>query len=99
MDADRTTKTSTFKFETQAKPEDVAISTGGISSSTFALSLFRDVNGNNVLDNGDASGLIQANNYDTPNSEDGAFELLNVFVTQDVYSRLQLDRGQRALQK
>jgi uncharacterized protein (DUF2141 family) len=85
MKADGTTKIDTFRFETGTKPENVAISTGGSSSSPFGLSLFRDVNGNNVLDNGDAfGGTIRASD-DTPDVNDAAFESLNVFLPQGVY--------------
>lgn len=85
MDADGTTKIDTFRFETGTKAENVAISTGGASSSAFGLSLFRDVNGNNVLDNGDAfGGTIRASD-DTSDVNDAAFESLNVILPQGVY--------------
>lgn len=85
MKADGTTKIDTFRFETGTKPENVAISTGGSSTSPFGLSLFRDVNGNNALDNADAFGGIIRSNDDTSDVNDAAFESLNVILPQGVY--------------
>ena len=82
MDADGTTKTDIFTFGTGTTPENVAISTGGATSSAFALSLFQDANGNEILDNGDR--LIKAGD-NTTDVGDGAFESLNVFLGQGVY--------------
>jgi uncharacterized protein (DUF2141 family) len=85
MKADGTTKIDTFRFETGTKRENVAISTGGSSTSPFGLSLFQDMNGNNILDNGDAArGTIRASD-DTPDVDDAAFEALNVSLPQGVY--------------
>jgi uncharacterized protein (DUF2141 family) len=85
MKADGTTKIDTFRFETGTKRENVAISTGGSSTSPFGLSLFQDMNGNNILDNGDAArGTIRASD-DTPDVNDAAFEALNVSLPQGVY--------------
>lgn len=85
MKADGSTKIDTFRFETGTKPESVAISTGGSSTSAFGLSLFQDMNNNNVLDNFDAArGTIRASD-DTPDVNDAAFEALNVILPQGVY--------------
>ncbi|WP_088889249.1 hypothetical protein [Leptolyngbya ohadii] len=85
MKADGTTKIDTFRFETGTKPENVAISTGGSSTSPFGLSLFQDMNANNILDNGDAArGTIRATD-DTSDVNDAAFESLNVILKQGVY--------------
>lgn len=81
MDADGTTKTDIFSFSTGAVTANVAISTTGSTSSGFALSLFRDANGNGVLDNADS--IVRAN--DNTSDFDGANESLNVTLSQGTY--------------
>lgn len=83
MEADGSTKTDIFSFKTAPLfGANVSISTVGETSDTFALSLFRDVNRNGILDNGDASGAIRVSD-DTPDIGDGANESMNVTLQRD----------------
>jgi uncharacterized protein (DUF2141 family) len=81
--ANETTHIDNFKFTTGTITENVAISTSGISISPFSLALFRDVNNNGILDNGDATGRIGLS--DKRSGIDEPVESLNVKLTQGTY--------------
>jgi hypothetical protein len=85
MFADGTTKRDVFKFTTGSIIENVAISTTGSGqvSAPFSLALFRDVNNNGILDNGDASGRIRLS--DSGRKPNEANESLNANLAQGTY--------------
>jgi uncharacterized protein (DUF2141 family) len=64
------TQTDIYKFSTGSVFANVSIRTGnsGVVPSNFALSLFRDGNGNGVLDNNDAGVQISDDSSDINNA-------------------------------
>jgi uncharacterized protein (DUF2141 family) len=67
------TQTDIYKFSTGSVFANVSIATGnfgGVVPSSFALSLFRDNNGNGVLDNNDAGVQISDDTSDINNANE-----------------------------
>lgn len=84
MKADGTTKIDVHKFTTGSIGENVAIGTAAGTSDPFSLALFRDVNGNGILDNGDNPRLALSDT-DPVNGPTNDQESVNVFLTQGTY--------------